>query len=137
MTESFDPKERGDAALSDEAIEWLVLLEYGRATSADHRAFAAWLERSAAHAAAAREAMALWRGVGETATARSFAARERHGPAARFGVLEGDLVRTIEGRPVGNDVAAAQNALDASWREDGELNLSVEREGEEIFITLD
>lgn len=58
-------------------------------------------------------------------------------PAARFGVLEGDLVRTIEGRPVGNDVAAAQTALDASWREDGELNLSVEREGEEIFITLD
>lgn len=58
-------------------------------------------------------------------------------PAARAGVLEGDVVRTIEGRAVGSDVAAAQSALDASWRDDGELNLSVERDGEEIFVTLD
>jgi hypothetical protein len=58
-------------------------------------------------------------------------------PAALSGVLEGDVVRTIEGRPVGSDVTAAQDALDASWREDGELNLSVERGGEEIFMTIE
>jgi hypothetical protein len=46
-------------------------------------------------------------------------------------------VRTVEGRPVGSDVAATQAALEASWRENGELNLSVEREGEEIFFTLE
>jgi hypothetical protein len=58
-------------------------------------------------------------------------------PAARVGVLEGDVVRTVEGRPVGSDIAATQAALEASWRENGELNLSVEREGEEIFFTLE
>lgn len=76
--------------------------------------------------------------LGATYEGRIFVAYVDQGsPAARAGVLEGDVVRTIEGRPVGSDVAAAQDALEASWREDGELNLSVEREGEEVFITLD
>jgi hypothetical protein len=76
--------------------------------------------------------------LGATYEGRIFVAYVDGGsPAARAGVLEGDVVRTIEGRPVGSDVAAAQAALDASWRENGELNLSVEREGEEIFFTVD
>jgi hypothetical protein len=76
--------------------------------------------------------------LGATYEGRIFVAYVDEGsPAARVGVLEGDVVRTIEGRLVGSDVAAAQAALDASWRDDAELNLSVEREGEEIFFTLD
>jgi hypothetical protein len=76
--------------------------------------------------------------LGATYEGRIFVAYVDEGsPAARVGVLEGDVLRTIEGRPVGSDVAAAQATLDASWRDNGELNLSVEREGEEIFFTLD
>ena len=76
--------------------------------------------------------------LGATYEGRVFVAYVDEGsPAAMVGVLEGDVLRTIEGRPVGSDVSAAQAALDASWRENGELNLSVEREGEEIFFTLD
>ena len=76
--------------------------------------------------------------LGATFEGRIFVAYVDEGsPAARAGVLEGDVVRTIEGRQVGSDVGAAQAALDASWRENGELNLSVEREGEEIFFTLE
>lgn len=53
-----------DTALSDEAIDWLVKLHSGRATRADHAAFAAWRGQSEAHEVAAREAEAVWHGVG-------------------------------------------------------------------------
>ena len=55
-----------DVSKSDEAIEWLVRLSSGRATPKDRLAFLRWRERSAEHEAAAREAEAILRGVGET-----------------------------------------------------------------------
>lgn len=58
-------------------------------------------------------------------------------PAARSGLMEGDLLRTIEGRPAGADVTAAQAALDASWERDREINVSVERGEEELFFTIE
>jgi transmembrane sensor len=53
-----------DLALSDAAIEWVVRLKSGRATSEDEAAFQAWRSQSAAHEAAAHEAGLLWHGVG-------------------------------------------------------------------------
>ncbi len=58
-------------------------------------------------------------------------------PAARAGLVGGDVVLTIEGRPAGADVMAAQAALDASWEANREINLSVERDGEELYFTLE
>lgn len=55
-----------DVSKSDEAIEWLVRLSSGRATPRDRLAFLPWRDRSAEHEAAAREAEAILRGVGET-----------------------------------------------------------------------
>ncbi len=58
-------------------------------------------------------------------------------PAALSGIMEGDLLRTIEGRAAGPDVTGAQAALDASWERDREINLSVERGEEELFFTIE
>lgn len=68
---------------------------------------------------------------------RVFAAYVDSGsPAARAGLLEGDLLVTVEGRAAPTDVIAAQAALDASWEENREINLSVEREGRELFFAI-
>lgn len=58
------PSERIDEALSDKAIEWVVLLHSGRETPADHEAFARWREADRRHEMAAREAEAIWQGIG-------------------------------------------------------------------------
>jgi PDZ domain-containing protein len=57
-------------------------------------------------------------------------------PADRAGVKQGDVVATIEGREVGRDVVDAQRRLDESWQ-DGEINLSVQRDGREVFLTVE
>ncbi|MGH7557573.1 MAG: PDZ domain-containing protein [Gemmatimonadota bacterium] len=57
-------------------------------------------------------------------------------PAALSGLVEGDVLLTIEGRRATGDVTAAQAALDDSWERDREINLSVERGGEELFFTI-
>lgn len=56
--------------------------------------------------------------------------------ADRAGARQGDVLVTLEGRPVGNDVVDAQRRLDESWRDDGEINLSVLRDGREVFLTV-
>lgn len=61
-----DEGERPGTALSDEAIDWMVRLSSGRATSGDRLAFLRWRERSPMHEAAAVEAEGLLRGVAET-----------------------------------------------------------------------
>lgn len=53
-----------DMVLSDEAIDWVVRLKSGRASADDLAAFAAWRQRSEEHEQAAREAEAIWHGVG-------------------------------------------------------------------------
>ncbi len=56
--------ERIDEALSDKAIEWVVLLHSGHETPADHEAFARWRAIDRRHEMAAREAEAIWQGIG-------------------------------------------------------------------------
>lgn len=56
--------ERIDEALSDKAIEWVVLLHSGHETPADHEAFARWRAIDRQHEMAAREAEAIWQGIG-------------------------------------------------------------------------
>lgn len=53
-----------DISLSDEAINKIVYLSSGRATEHDHAQFAKWRLLSPQHELAAREAEALWQGIG-------------------------------------------------------------------------
>ncbi|OJU29384.1 MAG: hypothetical protein BGN91_04770 [Nitrobacter sp. 62-13] len=46
--------------ISDEALRWVMRLNSGTATTADHRCFQSWRTLSGEHEAAAREAEALW-----------------------------------------------------------------------------
>lgn len=50
--------------MSDAAIDWVIRLHSGRATAADHEAFALWRGQSVDHECAAQEAEAIWQGVG-------------------------------------------------------------------------
>lgn len=75
--------------------------------------------------------------LGSTYDGEVFAAWVDEGSAAaRAGVLQGDLLKTIEGREVGRDVTEAQRRLTASWEDNGEINLSVVRGGREVWITI-
>ncbi|MBD8680156.1 FecR family protein [Pseudomonas sp. CFBP 13719] len=58
--------------LEDQAIEHWVHLTSGRASEADHRAFARWRRRSAEHEAAARLAERMWQALPQTRSAQSF-----------------------------------------------------------------
>ncbi|MCQ9156943.1 FecR family protein [Acidomonas methanolica] len=58
--------------LSDEAIEWVVLLHSGTADAADWRRYAAWRLRSPAHDEAAREAESLFTEIGLTRHAQEY-----------------------------------------------------------------
>lgn len=61
---------------------------------------------------------------------------DENSPASRAGLLRGDLLATIEGRPV-EGVVEAQRRMDASWEENDEINLSVRRDGREVFVTIE
>jgi hypothetical protein len=61
---------------------------------------------------------------------------DRGSPADRAGILQGDVLRSIEGRNVGADIEDAQRRLSESWDDNREINLSVMREGREIYVTL-
>ena len=61
---SHSKQKHADVALSDEAIDWLVVLSSGRATQEDHAAFNEWRQTSPAHELAAREAETIWHGLG-------------------------------------------------------------------------
>lgn len=58
--------------LSDEAIEWLVLLHSGVASDTDRQGYADWRQRSPAHDEAAQEAEALFGDIGRTQTADDY-----------------------------------------------------------------
>ncbi|MGF7174154.1 FecR family protein [Azospirillum doebereinerae] len=92
-----DPK---DSAVDEEALDWLVRLQFGTANRAD---FAAWRARSPAHERAARAAETLWREIGRTDTAVAFAQREaarRTGPDPRVARLPSGATRPASGRTV-------------------------------------
>lgn len=57
-------------------------------------------------------------------------------PAHRAGVQQGDVVLTVEGRPV-EGVVEARRRIDESWEENGEINLSVSRGDRETFLTIE
>ena len=56
--------------------------------------------------------------------------------ADRAGLLRGDVLATIEGRDLGRDIGDARRRLDESWQDDREINLSVLRDGREVYLTL-
>ena len=83
MTDLFAmPVAQPISDLSDDALDWQVLLHSGNASAADLARYRRWCALSPAHAEAAREAEALWQDIGHTATAQAPAAvparRKRH-----------------------------------------------------------
>jgi len=54
--------------LSDEALEWIVRLNSGRADEGDRQDFAAWRSRDVEHELAAQEAETLWHNLGAAGT---------------------------------------------------------------------
>lgn len=83
---------REATALSDQAIDWLVRLHSGRATDDDRDAFDAWRTQSEAHELAAREAEALWDGVGVAGEKTRKTARKKK--VTRRAMLGGIAVAT-------------------------------------------
>lgn len=66
-----------------------------------------------------------------------FVAYVDQGSAAdRAGLIRGDVLRTIEAREPGSDIVDAQRRLRESWEDYREINLSVLREGREIYFTV-
>jgi len=104
-----DPK---DPAVDEEAMEWLVRLQFGTANRTD---FTAWRARSPAHETAARAAETLWREIGQTDTAVAFARREsarRAGPDPRVARLPSRAARpAFARRAVLTGAVAASAAL--------------------------
>ena len=75
--------------------------------------------------------------LGASHDGRVFVAYVDQGSAAdRAGLAQGDELRTIEGRAVGSDVVDARRRLDESWRLNREINLSVVRDGRELYLTI-
>lgn len=75
--------------------------------------------------------------LGATFDGSIFVAFVDAGSAAdRAGVLRGDVLSTIEGRAAGRDIGDARRRLDQSWDDDREINLSVLRDGRELYLTL-
>lgn len=71
---------RSDDACLGEALNWIVRLNRLRASDKEVRALAIWCARSAAHAQAWREAMALW-GLLLPAAREPFQGKRRRGAA--------------------------------------------------------
>jgi transmembrane sensor len=94
--------------VSDQAVEWLVRLQSGRATAADRADYRAWRSRNPAHEAAAREAEAIWHELPRTRHATEHAAGHAslHGAAA----VE-DAKRGVTRRAVLVGAVAASAAL--------------------------
>lgn len=65
------------AALSDQAIDYLVRLHSGSAGAGERMEFLRWRAQSPAHERAAREAEALWGALSETRSARNHRQRAR------------------------------------------------------------
>ncbi|ARP98486.1 FecR family protein [Pseudorhodoplanes sinuspersici] len=85
--------QHADLALSDAAIDWVVKLHSGAATPADHAAFAAWRAQSDEHALAAREAEAIWQGVGSAGDkARQLHRSEKRAKLTRRAMLGGSAI---------------------------------------------
>ncbi len=92
-----------DDALSDQAIEWVVRIHSGHATQADREAFANWRRDNPLNEAAAREAEAIWQGIGvagkevrstERSNRRAKVTRRAFIGAASVGLIGSGLMET-------------------------------------------
>ena len=74
--------------------------------------------------------------LGQTAEGRLFIAfLDRGSPADAAGLRAGDIVVTVEGRSF-SSVSEAMRTVRDAWQSNGEVNLSVERQGKEIFFQI-
>jgi hypothetical protein len=74
--------------------------------------------------------------LGQSAEGRLFIAfLDPTSPAEAAGLRPGDVVLTVEGRRFASVSEAMRTVRDA-WRANGEVNLSVERQGQEVFFQV-
>ena len=74
MTDAYAmPAPQPISDLSDDALDWQVLLHSGNASAGDRQRYQRWCALSAAHAEAAGEAEALWADLGQTRAAAEIA----------------------------------------------------------------
>lgn len=84
--------------LSDDALDWQVVLHSGTAGAAERMRYQRWCQLSPAHAAAAREAEALWGDLGQTQAAATLAPTVQPKRAKRWGAaLAASLVLALVG----------------------------------------
>jgi len=76
-------------ALTQEALDWVVLLKSGSATVADGAALQSWRQRDPAHEAAFRNAVKLWNNLGATARELADAPRAKAAERPRSGFRRG------------------------------------------------
>lgn len=102
-----------NAALSDEAIDWIVRLGSGSATDEDRTAFEEWRSRSPAHADAAAEAASIMEGIGATRQAEEY---REIGAAIRAPLVTPPVAHRFSRRAVlsGGATAAAGGYLAAT-----------------------
>ncbi|MEG1627393.1 MULTISPECIES: FecR family protein [Pseudomonas] len=82
--------------LSDDALDWQVLLHSGNASEADRARYRRWCQLSAAHAEAARDAESLWGDLGQTRAATALTADRA--PRRRWrAALAASLVLAVTG----------------------------------------
>lgn len=63
-------------SLEDTALDWVILLNSGKATAADQRAYQQWRALDSEHQRLVDDALALWAMIGQTPTAQRFVADE-------------------------------------------------------------
>lgn len=66
------PMTEPSQSLEDTALDWVVLLNSGKATAADQLAYQQWRDMSPEHQVLADDAQSLWAMLGHTPTARQF-----------------------------------------------------------------
>ncbi|WP_375338432.1 FecR/PupR family sigma factor regulator [Variovorax paradoxus] len=103
----------GHDACLGEAFDWLVRLNRRRASEAEAFALQVWCGRSAVHAQAWREALALWRALLPAACAAAQRAPRR--PRRASGTRTVSRRAAAPGRGTSSDVFPTQHRPGQSW----------------------
>lgn len=93
------PMTEPSQSLEDTALDWVVLLNSGKATAADQLAYEQWRALSPEHQGVADEAQSLWAMLGHTPTARQFKAPPpvAHRARAWWPALAASVVLAVAG----------------------------------------
>ncbi|MBX3536671.1 MAG: FecR family protein [Chelatococcus sp.] len=123
-----------DIALSDEAIDWVVRLNSGRATQTDRQAFADWRLQSEQHERAAQEAETIWHGVGLAGDGLQKADRKAARSKATRRALLGGVLLVAAGLAIERSGFLGPGRLADHATGVGEQRLIVLPDGSSVFL---